>query len=120
MSNQLQVASLTQLFQSYVSIDNEIQSLQAQQKSLRETKQNIQKQIIDTMKQNNIDHRTVKSGNHQFHINKRKQQSALSFGYIQTCFDELIPDEEQRNYVLQYLKEHREIKLIDELKMNPL
>ena len=39
----------------------------------------------------------------------KKEYSALTFNYIETCLHKIIHDEEQVDYVIQFLKENREI-----------
>lgn len=116
----LQSTSLSQHVQQYIAIDDELQSLQEQQRQLRERKQQVQSQIIKTMKDHKLDHRTMKLGSHQLSIGSRKQYSALSFSYIQSSLEQLIPDKEHRDYVLQYLRDNREVKTVEEIKSSKI
>ena len=116
----LQTTSLSQQVQQYLAIEEELQSLQEQQRQLRERKQHLQNQIIQTMKEKKLDHRTMKLGSHQLSIGSRKQYSALSFSYIQSSLEQLIPDQEQRDFVLNFLRDNREVKIIEEIKSSKL
>ena len=72
------------------------------------------------MKEKKLDHRTMKLGSHQLSIGSRKQYSALSFSYIQSSLEQLIPDQEQRDFVLNFLRDNREVKIIEEIKSSKL
>ena len=108
--------SLSQYVQEYSVIDDELHELSLKQKVLRERKSELQTIIIQTMKDKQLESRTMKQGAHHFYIGTRKQYSALSFSYLETTFEKMIPDKTNRNYLLQYLRENREVKTIDELK----
>lgn len=109
-------SSLSQYVQEYSAIDDELQELSAKQKLLRERKTALQTIIIQTMKERNLENRTMKQGANHFCIGTRKQYSALTFSYLESVFDKMIPDKTNRNYLLQYLRENREVKTVDELK----
>lgn len=115
----LQTTELSQKLQSFLTIDNELQELAARQKELREQKQILQKSIVELMKQNHLEDRTVKLSGRQFIIVPRKQYSGITFGYLDKTLGELIQDPEQKSYVLQYLKDHREMKEVHEIRVKP-
>ncbi len=110
-------SSLSLSVQEYATIENELHEMCAKQKILRERKAVLQTQIIQTMKENNLESRTMKQGAHHFYIGTRKQYSALTFSYLETTFEEMIPDKANRDYLLEYLRENREVKNIAELKI---
>ena len=108
--------SLTQCVQEYSAIDDELMELGAKQKILRKRKQELETVIINTMREKNLEGRTLKQGSNHFAIGTRNQYSSLSFAYLETCFDKMIPDEDTRNKILDYLRDNREVRKIDELK----
>lgn len=114
---QTQPTTLSQCVQEYSVIDEELQLLTEKLKCLRERKSELQTRIIQTMKDKNLENRTMKQGTHHFHIGTRKQYSALSFSYLEQTFEKMIPDKVNRDFLLQYLRDNREVKTIYELKM---
>ena len=110
------INTLTQNVQEYSAIDDELQELSEKQKDLRERKRNLETIIIQTMKDKSIDTRTMKQGSYHFCIGTRKQYSALTFSYLEKTFEKMIPDKDNRHFLLQYLRENREVKYIAELK----
>ena len=113
---QTKPTSLSQCVQEYSVIEEELQELASKVKILRDRKTELQTIIIQTMKDSNLENRTLKQGSHHFYIGTRKQYSSLTFSYLEAIFEKAIPDKANRSFLLEYLKENREVKTIDELK----
>jgi hypothetical protein len=47
---------------------------------------------------------------------EKKEQTTLSFGYIERCLGKILSEKEQVDYILQYLKEKRETQVVKELR----
>jgi len=114
----LQATTLSQLVQQYLQLDEELQEIQNQQKELREKRTQVQTRIIDYMRDNDLEHRTLKTGKTQLSIISRKQYSAISFSYLDKMLRNIIPDTSQIPSILQYLKENREVKVVSEIRHN--
>jgi seryl-tRNA synthetase len=114
----LQATTLSQLVQQYLQLDEELHEIQNQQKELREKRTQVQTRIIEYMKDNDLEHRTLKTGNTQLSIISRKQYSAISFSYLDKMLRKIIPDTSQIPSILQYLKENREVKVVSEIRHN--
>ena len=56
----------------------------------------------------------VYDGTLRYH--EKKEYSSVTFSYIEKCLHEMITETEQVKYVIQYLKDKREVKYIPELK----
>ena len=114
----LQATTLSQLVQQYLQLDEELEEIQNQQKELREKRTQVQTRIIDYMRDNDLEHRTLKTGKTQLSIISRKQYSAISFSYLDKMLRNIIPDTSQIPSILQYLKENREVKVVSEIRHN--
>ena len=108
--------NFSQDVQTYLQLEDQIQELQSQLKSLRETKQTTQQKITRTMQENQWENRTFALGGKSVSFVERKQYSTLSFTYLAEKLPKIIPDQNQVDYVIQYLKEQREVKTIPDLK----
>jgi hypothetical protein len=49
-------------------------------------------------------------------MTEKKEYPSLTFSYIEKCLGEIIPDKDQVAFVIDYLKEHREIQTSYELR----
>jgi predicted nucleic acid-binding Zn ribbon protein len=115
----LQPSTFTRDVQQYVKLDQQIQSLQSQLKALRQEKQATQDRVAETMIANQWQKRTLDVGQQQLALVERKQYECLSFTYLENKLTTIIPDSVQRDYVLKYLKDQREVKTVHELRQTP-
>jgi hypothetical protein len=112
----VQTSNFSQSVQKYILVDEEIQKLQNQIKTLREQKHDLQDKITTTMNTNNWQNRSLEIGNFELSLTERKQYSSLSYTYLEKTLSQIIPDKTQLEYVLKYLREKREVKTIQEIK----
>ena len=115
----LQPSTFTRDVQQYVKLDQQIQSLQSQLKALRQEKQATQDRVAEIMIANQWQKRTLDVGQQQLALVERKQYECLSFTYLENKLTTIIPDSVQRDYVLKYLKDQREVKTVHELRQTP-
>jgi len=115
---ELQPTTLSQLVQQYLQLDEELNEIHIQQKELREKRTQVQSKIIEYMKDNDLEHRTLKTGKTQLSIISRKQYSAISFSYLDKMLRNIIPDISQIHSILQYLRDNREVKIVSEIRHN--
>ena len=112
----LQTTSFSQEVQKYVKLEEEIQTLQSQLKTLKEEKQTSQNIIAKTMVSQNWQNRVIDAGSSELSLVERKQYGSITFTYLAEKLKNIIPDEEQVKYVIQYLKDQREVKTIQDIK----
>jgi alpha-acetolactate decarboxylase len=82
------------------------------QKKMRETKHAVSERICNYINENNLKNKIkINDGerNAEIRMYDKKEYSPLTFGYIEKCLNKIIHDEEQVNYVIDFLKENREI-----------
>jgi|TARA_B110000093_G_C12970601_1_gene412201 hypothetical protein len=108
--------TFSQIVGKWIEFDNEIQELQEKIKEVRDKKQRTSKYIIDTLREKNKEHVVMDIPNGTLRVQDRKEYSGMTFQYVEKCLHSLIPDKEQRDFVLQYLRDNRETKVISELK----
>ena len=51
---------------------------------------------------------TITDGQLSFY--EKKDYTPLTYGNVEKCLGELIPDKKQVEYIIQYMKEHREVQ----------
>jgi hypothetical protein len=113
----VQSSNLAQQLQNYMKLEDELQEISNRQKELRSLKQGLQKDIIETMKKHQLDNRTIKLNGRQISMTAKKQYTGITFQYLDKTLTELIPDKTQKEYVIKYLRENRETKIMDEIKI---
>jgi hypothetical protein len=107
---------LSHTVSNWVHLDNEMQRLQERIKLIREQKHEISQNIITTLEQNNRTNVVMDIPDGHLRIQTRKEYGSLTFKYVEECLLTLIPDEEQRKFVMEYLRTKREVKEVQEIK----
>lgn len=107
--------TIVKCIQNYVALDDKIKELNDKSKELREKKSVFSKYICDFVEKNNVN-KNIKITDGELKINERKDYTALSYTFIEDCLREIIKDENKVSYIIDYLKEKREIKTSLEIK----
>lgn len=100
----------------YIEVDDEIESLQIKLKTMRDWKRKLNGVIVKHMEDQDLVEHTLEVSDGTLRYNERKEYGSMSFTYIEKSLHQLIPDPEQVKYVIQFLKDNREVKTVAELK----
>jgi hypothetical protein len=74
--------------------------------------QNIKEYMID----NNISNNDIEITNGILKVYEKREYSPLTYSYIEQCLAKIISEKSHVDYIIQYLKNNREIKTTNELK----
>ena len=110
------VSSFSETVNAWFALDNEQLLLLEKLANLRKQKQKLSDSIMNTLESKNKLHCTLDLPDGQLRVLSRKEYGHLTFQYIEKCFKSLILDDSQRDFVLKYLKDNREVKNVSELK----
>lgn len=108
--------TLEQCFQKWVLVDNQLQILQEKTKTMREWKKKLTEKIVEDMNKKGIENKVISISDSELSLQEKKEYSSLSFGFIEDCLHEIITDDEKVGYIIDYLREHREIKTVKEIR----
>lgn len=103
----------------WVTLENQIKVINEKTKKMREMKQAASERICKYIIENNVKNKIKISDGElkaEIKIYEKKDYSPLTFGYIETCLKKIIQDEEQVEYVIQFLKENREITTTPDIR----
>ena len=107
--------SFEKQIQQWVSIDNQLKTLNEQIKELKEQKNTLSEQINEYVETKNVSS-SVKLNDGQLRFVKVKETQQLTFKYLETCLTEIIKNEEQVKKIVEYIKNKREVKYVPEIK----
>ena len=107
---------LQKYIQKWVAVDNQLQLLNEKSKTMREWKKKLTEKISQKLQEKKWENRILEIPGSELRLQEKNEYSTLSFGYIEECLHELIPEEEQVDFVMNYLKEHREVKTTMDIK----
>jgi hypothetical protein len=102
--------------QKWVAVDNQLQILNEKTKRMREWKKKLTDNISQILQEKGWENRILEIPDGELKLQEKKEYSTLSFGYIEECLDKLIPEEEQVDFVMNYLRENREVKTIMDIR----
>jgi hypothetical protein len=108
--------SFEQQIQQWVSIDNQLKTLNEKVKELREKKNQLSEDIIVYADDNNLSSATIKISDGKLKFANNKITQPLTLKYLETCLGEIIKNPEQVEKIMDYIKAKREIKYEKEIK----
>jgi len=68
------------------------------------------------MTEKGIDYKILSIPNGELSVQEKRDFSSLSFGYIEECLQDIIKDEEKVQVIIDYLRDHREIRTTREIR----
>jgi hypothetical protein len=111
-------AQLINDVQRWVLADTQLKQLTEKIKQMREVKSAANANIMLYMKQTNYNG-NIKISDGELRIYEKKEYSPLTYSYIEKCLAKIIPDETHVEYIIQYLKENREVTTNQDIKRIP-
>ena len=100
----------------WVTLDNQINRLRDDMRELRQEKSELKDEIYTFAEQNELDRAVIKISDGQLKFQQIKQSNPLTFKYIKKCLDECLNNEQQVDYIMNYIKEKREFKTSYDIK----
>jgi hypothetical protein len=108
--------SFEESIQKWVSLDNQLRSLQDKTKQIREDKNNIEDGIIKYVDTHNLQNSVVKISDGKLKFTMVKQTNPLTLKYIDECLGKCIKNPEQVKLIMNYIKDSRNSKIIPDIK----
>lgn len=59
---------------------------------------------------------TIQSTGTRIQLFERIEYASITFGYLEECLSEIIPEEEHVSYILDFIRNNRKIRRIQEIK----
>jgi hypothetical protein len=94
---------------TWVLMDSQIKIINEKTKKIRESKHQLSESICEYMKESNLLENKIGITDGELRVYEKKEYSPLSYTYIEKCLAEIIHDKKQLDYIIQYLKQKREI-----------
>lgn len=131
MNSQSQIVNLAQIvnsaqttsrkvlienIQKWALLDSQLKQITEKTKEYRELKSTLTQSICTYLQENNMQSTKIDTSNGHIKLYEKKDYSPLTFGYIEDCLGKIIPDNSHVEFIIQYLKEHREIKTSSDLR----
>ena len=108
--------SFEESIQKWVSLDNQLRSLQDKTRQIREDKNNIENGIIKYVDTYNLQNSIVKISDGKLKFTMVKQTNPLTLKYVDECLGKCIKNPEQVKLIMNYIKDSRNSKIIPDIK----
>jgi len=115
-SPQLTKTQFVESVKKWVILDTELKKTNDRAKKIRDMKSTLHSSICDYMKSNQMYNKKIEISDGELRLCEKKEYSPLTYHYIETCLADVITDKEQLEFLIQYLKSHREVKTTTELR----
>ena len=100
----------------WVLCDQQLKLIKEKSDKIRNTKHVLGSAICTYMDENNLSQNEIEITDGKLKIYEKKEYSPLTFSYIEHSLAKIIPDKSHVQFIIQYLKENREIKTTTDLK----
>ena len=97
--------------------DKQLQMYNEKIKSLRETKAQMSRNIIEYMENKNIANNKIKFKTGELCLHTKKDYSPLTFTYVESCLTKVIDNPSDVQYIMQLLKNNRSVKESQDVKI---
>tara|TARA_Y100000589_G_C26772050_1_gene474205 strand:+ start:133 stop:474 length:342 start_codon:yes stop_codon:yes gene_type:complete len=108
--------SFEENIKKWVALDNKIKSYNDNLRSLREDRNNAEKEIMSYATNTLPDNAAIKISDGILKFSNIKQQQPLTYKYIQECLMKIIDDEEKVNEIISFIKENKPEKISKGIK----
>ena len=122
MNNTIALSKKDELIQNvkrWVIIDKQLKIINEKTRELRQLKNTCGEGICTYLSDNPNLNNVIGITDGELRLYQKRDYSPVTFGYIEKCLGEIIPNKTQVDYIIKYLKEHREITTNDDIKFIP-
>lgn len=102
--------------QKWVSLDNQLKTVNEKAKELRDQKNELSENITAYVEDNGLSNAVVQISDGKLKFANTKVQTPLTFKYLEKSLGEIIKSEEQVKHIMEHLKKNREYKIVPEIK----
>ena len=98
----------------WVFIDSKLKDFREKMKKMGSFKNELSNKIHEYATTNSI--KPVEINDGFLHFSEKREYTILSYGFLEKCLKNIISDNKQVEYIMNYIKEQREIKTTPEIK----
>jgi hypothetical protein len=100
----------------WVLLDSQLRIVNEKVKKVKETKQSILDEIIEYVKENQIDHRKIEISDGELRFYEKKEYQPLSYHFLEEHLGKIIKNKDQVNQIIDFLRENRKISTYTDIK----
>ena len=108
--------SFSDNIKEWISIDDEIKELNNQLKIKRDHRNKLLYKVLEYKTSNDLSGKMIKYNNETLRFTTTRQYQAITYEFVRKCLGELIVDKEQVSLIMDYIKEKRNFKNVEDIK----
>lgn len=105
---------LKEIIKEWIQLDNEVKTLQTEVKSRKERKKLLSDNLVNIMRQNEIDCFNVNDG--KLIYSQTKVKSTINKNHLIATISKFLENEEQAEEITNFILDNREIKIKESIK----
>lgn len=110
--------NLEEKLQQWIKVNTVIEEKNNEIKELKKIKNNINTSLFSIIEENNLQNSTFKINENHIRYTTSKQTSPITLKYLESCLMDLIEDETKVSEYMDYIKNNRETKIVNDIKNN--
>ncbi len=108
--------AFSDMIRKWTAADTQIRNLNNQLRDLRASRDSITTEVCNYMKTKGLDKRKIEISDSTLSYYEKTETSSLSYSYLEKRLGEIIPDKDQVEQIITYLKDKRETKKVPDLR----
>lgn len=113
-----QRAKFIENIQKWVMIDSQIKLINEKVKAARSTKHKLLEEINTYVSEMKIENTKIEISDGELRFYEKKEYQPITFGYVEESLGKIISDKKQVEYIMNYLKENREVTVSKDIRRN--
>jgi hypothetical protein len=102
--------------QKWLLYEQQLKIVTDKAKQIRESKNATAESICQYMQTHGLSQNKIKITDGELKICEKKEYSPLTYAYVEECLAKIIPEKESVEFIMDYLKQNREIKITHEIR----
>jgi hypothetical protein len=107
---------LAENVKKWVICDKQLKLAKEKIDKIRDLKQELGISILSYMVNHSISNNEIVITDGKIKMYEKKEYSPLTFSYIEQCLAKIIPEKSHVDFIIQYLKDNREVKTTPDLR----
>jgi hypothetical protein len=108
--------TLTGKIKRWVQLDSQLKIINERTKTMRDERGQLSNDICNDLERAGISKRKILLPDGEIKVYEKKEYSPLTFGFLEQHLGKIMSDPQQVSFVIDYLKQQREIKSSNDLK----
>ena len=104
--------------QKWVTLDNQMKMINEKMKKARHLKNELLNEITKYASEHDLENKKIEITDGELRFYEKKEYQPITFSYVEGCLEDLIEDKRQIEFIMNYLREHRNISVSKDIRRN--